>query len=481
LKQFTNIYFLGIGGIGMSALARYFKAMGKSVSGYDKTPTKLTAELIAEGIKIHFEDNMNLVGENFKATNPELKEQILIVYTPAVPKDHSEYQFFVTNGFHVKKRAEVLGMITESSYTIAVAGTHGKTTTSSLIAHILKTANLDPSAFLGGITQNYKTNLLLSSGLGQQPTTNNQQPANNQQPTTNNLVVVEADEYDRSFLTLHPEIAVITSVDADHLDIYGDKDQVEESFSLFAKQVRTTLILKKNIVEKVKSNKKAITYSVNDDTADYFAQHIKIENGAYHYDVVTPNAIYTNITLGLPGLHNVENSIAAVAVACQLNISEADLRKALETFGGVKRRFDYHIKTTDLVFIDDYAHHPEELKATINSVKEMYPGKKITGIFQPHLFSRTRDFADDFAASLDLLDECILMEIYPARELPIEGVTSQMLLNKMRSKNKMILQKNDLLEEIANRRLDVLVTMGAGDIDTFVEPIKHTLEQKLKS
>ncbi len=481
MKQFTNIYFLGIGGIGMSALARYFKAMGKNVSGYDKTPTKLTNELIAEGIDIHFEDNVDLITANFKSQDAELKSKILIVYTPAVPKDHSEYIFFTTNGFNVKKRSEVLGLITEASYTIAVAGTHGKTTTSSLIAHILKTANLDPSAFLGGITQNYKTNLLLSSGLATDNPVRTDHPGGELQAPNSQLVVVEADEYDRSFLTLHPEIAVITSVDADHLDIYGDKNQVEESFLLFAKQVRSKLILKKSIVSKIDTGKKAITYSVSDDTADYFAQNIKIENGAYHYDVVTPTAIFENMTLGLPGLHNVENSIAAVAVACQMNVSEAFIRTALETFRGVKRRFDYHIKTPSLVFIDDYAHHPEELKATINSVKEMYPGKKVTGIFQPHLFSRTRDFADDFAASLDLLDECILMEIYPARELPIEGVTSQMLLNKMRLMNKMISQKNNLVEEIGNRQLDVLVTMGAGDIDTFVEPIRNALELKLKS
>lgn len=467
LSSIDNIYFLGIGGIGMSALARYFKAMGKNVSGYDKTPTKLTDELIAEGIEIHFEDDVTKIAEDFKSK--ELKSRILIVYTPAVPKDHSEYAFFSTNGFTIKKRSEVLGMITAASYTLAVAGTHGKTTTSSLIAHILKTANLDPSAFLGGITQNYKTNLLLSSSLN----------TNNQQPTTNNYVVVEADEYDRSFLTLHPEIAVITSMDADHLDIYGDKSHVEESFVLFAKQVRSKLIVKESIAEKIEIDKTKITYAVNDSTADFYAKDIRIENGAYHYAIATPNGVFEHLTLGQPGLHNVENSVAAVAVAVQLTISEDNIRKALETFRGVKRRFDYHIKTDQLVFIDDYAHHPEELKATINSAKEMYPGKKITGIFQPHLFSRTRDFADDFAASLDLLDECILMEIYPARELPVEGVTSAMLLNKMHSTQKSILQKNELVDALSKKELDVLLTMGAGDIDTFVEPIRKKLEEKI--
>lgn len=445
----------------MSALARYFNAMGKSVSGYDKTSTKLTDELIAEGIKIHFEDDINLIKSEIQ--NP--KSEILIVYTPAIPADHKEFNYFKANNFNIKKRAEVLGMITEASYTIGVAGTHGKTTTSSLIAHVLKTADLDPSAFLGGITQNYNTNLLLSNNL-----------KNAELQTENTgLVVVEADEYDRSFLTLHPEIAVITSVDADHLDIYGDKKYMEESYSLFASQVRSKLILKKSIVDNIASGKQAITYSVSDTTADYFAQNIKIENAAYQYEVVTPTGVFKNMTLGLPGLHNVENSIAAVAVACLMNIPEQKIREGLKTFRGVKRRFDYQIKTEKLVFIDDYAHHPEELKACINSAKEMYPGKKITGIFQPHLFSRTRDFADEFAKSLDLLDECILMEIYPARELPIEGVSSKMLVDKMRSTNKSICRKQDLVKEVSGRELEVLLTLGAGDIDTFVEPLKNEL------
>ncbi len=449
----------------MSALARYFNAMGKSVSGYDKTSTKLTDELIAEGIKIHFEDDLNLISENFKSQISDLKSQILVVYTPAIPADHKEFNYFKANNFNIKKRAEVLGMITEASYTIGVAGTHGKTTTSSLIAHVLKTAELDPSAFLGGITQNYNTNLLLSNNL-----------KNSELQTKDaGLVVVEADEYDRSFLTLHPEIAVITSVDADHLDIYGDKKYMEESYSLFASQVRSKLILKKSIVNNIASGDQAITYSVIDTSADYFAQNIRIENAAYHYEVVTPTGVFKNMTLGLPGLHNVENSIAAVAVACLMNISEQKIREGLKTFRGVKRRFDYQIKTEKLVFIDDYAHHPEELKACINSAKEMYPGKKITGIFQPHLFSRTRDFADDFAKSLDLLDECILMEIYPARELPIEGVNSKMLLDKMGSTNKSICQKVDLVKEISGRKLDVLLTLGAGDIDTFVGLLKNEL------
>jgi UDP-N-acetylmuramate--alanine ligase len=465
MKNIKHIYFLGIGGIGMSALARYFNALGMNVSGYDKTPTKLTDELISEGIKIHFEDNIDLIPEDYKAQSPESKSRILVVYTPAVPKNHSEYVFFNSNGFNIKKRAEVLGLITESARTIAVAGTHGKTTTSSLVAHILKTAGLDPSAFLGGITQNYKTNLLLSSSL------QSSEPEDG-------IVVVEADEYDRSFLTLHPEIAVITSVDPDHLDIYGDKNHVEESFSMFANLVEEKLILKKNIVGKVHPAKSPLTYSVDDLYADYYASDITIEDGFYHYNIHTPKGIFKNCTLGLPGKHNVENSIAATAVACELNISEVYIKEALRTFGGVKRRFDYQVKTKDLVYIDDYAHHPEELKATINSAREMYPGKKITGIFQPHLFSRTRDFADDFAKSLDLLDECILLEIYPARELPIEGVNSQMLLDKMKAAEKEVSTKNELLERISTMELEVLLTMGAGDIDTLVEPIRNKLKQR---
>jgi UDP-N-acetylmuramate--alanine ligase len=465
LSKIHSVYFLGIGGIGMSALARYFNAMGKKVAGYDKTPTRLTDELIAEGIEIHFEDHIRNIPAYIKEL-PYDVDNILIVFTPAVPKDHSEYVFFNLNGFNIKKRAEVLGMITQTGHTIAVAGTHGKTTTSSLVAHILKSAGLDPSAFLGGITQNYNTNLLLSERLKVQ----------NDSSDKEHMIVVEADEYDRSFLTLHPEIAVITSVDADHLDIYGDALQVEESFSLFAKQVKSKLILKKNIVSKINTDGRTpITYAVNDDSADYFAQNIRIENGFYIYEIITPFNIFEDITLGLPGLHNVENSVAAVAIACQLNISERVIRESLASFKGVRRRFDYHIKTETLIYIDDYAHHPEELKASISSAKEMYPGKKITGIFQPHLFSRTRDFADDFARSLDLLDECILMEIYPARELPIAGITSQMLLDKMKLSNKCICQKDTLLAELANRNLEVLMTMGAGDIDTFIEPIKKQL------
>lgn len=466
LDHIKHIYFLGIGGIGMSALARYFKAQGKDVSGYDKTPTKLTSELIAEGIDIHFEDNIGLVKPEISNPLSETgKESVLIVLTPAVPKEHSEYVHFQQLGLNIKKRSEVLGAITKQTHTIAVAGTHGKTTTSSLTAHILKVSGMDISAFLGGITQNYNTNLLLGESI-----------RNYRSDIRDHRVVVEADEYDRSFLTLHPRVAVITSMDADHLDIYGSKEYVEESYSMFSRQVGK-LIIKKSIQPTLKyGDAKPLTYSLNDE-ADYSAKNIRIEDGQYVYDIKTPSGVIEKVTLGLPGMHNVENSIAAAAVAKQEGVSDDAIREALASFRGVKRRFDYQVKTKELVYIDDYAHHPEELRACITSVKQLYPGKKVTGIFQPHLFSRTRDFADGFAESLSLLDELILMEIYPARELPIPGVTSSMLLDKVTIKNKKLVQKADLIDEIKSRDLQVLITMGAGDIDTFVEPIKRELEK----
>ena len=467
LSKIKHIYFLGIGGIGMSALARYFLLTGKQVAGYDKTVTMLTTELKKEGMQIHFEDDISQIPPAFKSINE--KSSVLIVYTPAIPKEHREYLFFKEAGFTIKKRSEVLGMIANDSFTVAIAGTHGKTTTSSLTAHIFKTAQLDPAAFLGGITQNYNTNLILSENLHHQ-----------KEKTKKPLLVVEADEYDRSFLTLFPEIAVITSVDADHLDIYGDEKQVLESYSLFAKQIKKLLIIKNTIASKIHVEIEKITYSVIDASATYFAQNVRVSNGAYHYDIVTPKAIFKDVTLGLPGLHNVENSIAAVAVAVEMGISEDFIRNALASFRGVRRRFDYHIKTDALVFIDDYAHHPAELKAAISSAKEMYPHKKITGIFQPHLYSRTRDFADDFAESLDLLDECILLDIYPARELPIPGVDAKFLLDKMKSPGKSMCSKNDLVAELSKREIELLITMGAGDIDTLIKPITEALMKRVK-
>ncbi len=463
------VYFLGIGGIGMSALARYFNAMGKSVSGYDKTKTLLTEELVAEGIPVHFEDRV----ESIPADVKNGKAEVLVVLTPAVPKDHSELKYFQKNDFAIRKRSEVLGMITRQSFTIAVAGTHGKTTTSSLIAHILKSSEVDCTAFLGGITQNYGTNLLLSEGLKKK------------RSKIKPITVVEADEYDRSFLTLHPDIAVITSVDADHLDIYGDKKQMEESYRLFAGQVKEggVLIIKKG-VDKVlimeKNGKKLHTYSLH-QSSDYYARKIAIKKGEYIFDVVTPEQAIRGIVLGIPGKHNVENAVAAVAVAQHMNVFSGNIKNALSTFKGVKRRFEYHVKTRELVYIDDYAHHPEELRACISAVKEMYPSKKITGVFQPHLYTRTRDFANEFARSLELLDELILLDIYPAREKPIEGVTSEMLLEKVRTKNKKLVSKKELVKEIKEREIEVLITLGAGDIDTMVEPISKELLSRTKN
>jgi UDP-N-acetylmuramate--alanine ligase len=458
------IYFLGIGGIGMSALARYFNATGKKISGYDKTKTILTGELESEGIQVHYEDDIHAIAEEVK-NNPH---DTLVVMTPAVPPDHSELNYFKQHHFTIKKRSEVLGMITHDSFTIAVAGTHGKTTTSSLIAHILQSSEVDCTAFLGGITQNYGTNLLLSNTIKEK------------NPSTQPIVVVEADEYDRSFLTLHPDIAVITSVDADHLDIYEDKKNVEKSYAEFASQLKPggVLILKKGVDKMLvfeKEGKKIQSYSVHQHSADYYARKITIKKGNYVLDVVTPDDVLSGIALGIPGKHNVENSIAAIAVAQNMNVFSGNIKNALATFKGVKRRFEYHIKTTNLIYIDDYAHHPEELRACISAVKEMYPSKKVSGIFQPHLFTRTRDFADEFARSLALLDSVLLLDIYPAREKPIEGVTSEMLLNKIAVHDKKVIQKKNLISELSERKLEVLLTLGAGDIDTLIDPIKKEL------
>lgn len=449
-----NIYLLGIGGIGMSALARYFNAMGKAVSGYDKTQTALTDELSAEGIAVHFKEDVS--GLQALGLTPE---NTLVIYTPAVPKSHSEYIYFSAQGFDIKKRSEVLGQITQHSFTVAVAGTHGKTTTSSLIAHILRSAGIDCSAFLGGIAQNYGTNLLIGKKLSE----------------SGSVVVVEADEYDRSFLALHPDIAVITSIDADHLDIYENKELMQESYNLFANQVKRggVLIAKKGteaILNGVEV--RVIDYSLSEKT-EYHASDIHISGGQYRYSVMAKDHVITELTLGLPGSHNVENSVAAVAVAKTMGVSDEQIRMALASFKGVKRRFEYQIKTDALTYIDDYAHHPEELKACIRSVRELYPSKKITGVFQPHLYTRTRDFASGFSESLSLLDEVILLDIYPAREQPITGVSSAMLLKDIRSASKMVCSKEELVAELKKRKLEVLLTAGAGDIDMLVEPIRN--------
>jgi UDP-N-acetylmuramate--alanine ligase len=456
-SQFKYFYFLGIGGIGMSALARYFNHIGKKISGYDKTPTPLTDELLSEGIKIHFEDNIDLISDELKTS----KDQTLIVYTPAIPKDHKEFNYFISNGFILKKRSEVLGMITENTFTIAVAGTHGKTTTSSMIAHILKASGKNCSAFLGGITKNYNTNLLLSSSTEK-----------------DSYVVVEADEYDRSFLTLSPSLSVITSMDADHLDIYGDENYMVESYRLFAQKLREggKLIFRKGLKLEDLSLSKS-DYDVKGE-GDYTAVNIKIADHRYHFDWKNSISSIKDVYTDMPGLHNVENTVAAIAVARSLNISEDKIKSALSTYTGVKRRFDYKIRREDLIYIDDYAHHPEELRACISSVQELYPGRKITGIFQPHLYSRTRDFADGFAKSLSMLDTLILLDIYPARELPIEGVTSEMIFRMINVKEKVLCSKEQVINELKKRKCEVVLTLGAGDIDQLVVPIANYLKNQ---
>jgi len=461
ILNYKLYYFLGVGGIGMSALARYFNHYGKTVYGYDKTKTVLCSELENEGIQIHYDENEAFIKELFSKYN---KEEILVIYTPAVPKEHAEFVYCSTHQFNLQKRAWVLGEITRKFKTIAIAGTHGKTTTTTLVTHILKTAGINCFAFLGGISRNYKTNLLLGDVSDKDA-----------------YVVVEADEYDRSFLTLSPYITVITSVDADHLDIYGSHENMLETYNQFADRVKKDgfLIVKKNVDNDLRLNGKRLIYSLNLDT-EYCAEDIHIDEGEFCYNIKSPIEVINRVAIGLPGLHNVENSIAATAVAQQLGIKGDVINAALRSFKGVKRRFDYHVKSKSLVYIDDYAHHPEELKAAIGSAKQLYPDKKVTGIFQPHLFSRTRDFADGFAESLDLLDECILLEIYPAREKPMEGINSQMLLDKMKLKNKFLVKKENIIDFLKTHHCEVVMTLGAGDIDSLIAPIEKLLKGKLE-
>lgn len=444
-----RIYFLGAGGIGMSALARYFHALGKKVAGYDKTPSALTDQLTREGIEIHFDDSMESVPEVFRA-----KEGTLIVFTPAVPEDHRELLFFRKNGFLLLKRAEVLGIITRSRKTIAVAGTHGKTTVTTMIAWIMSHTKESCSAFLGGISKNFNSNLVLN--------------------TQSQWMVAEADEYDRSFLQLHPYAAVITAMDADHMDIYGNLGELHKSFALFSEQISRDgfLVIKKGLPVQRKDNGcRIITYSL-DEKADYFASAVTLNGSVYTFDVHTPAGTIRSVSLNHPGLVNIENAIAAVAVTHQLGCGERLIRESLASFIGSQRRFDYVLKTPNFVFIDDYAHHPREIEATVKSVRALYPGKWITGIFQPHLYSRTRDLAVEFARSLSLLDELILLEIYPAREKPLKGVSAESILRHVTIADKMICSKQELIERLKNKKTDILITMGAGDIDRLIEPIK---------
>lgn len=445
----------------MSALARWFIHLGKSVSGYDKTETPLTKKLSAEGALIHYEDQAN----NIPNEVLNAKSDVLVVLTPAIPQNHTEYNYLKKEGYHILKRSEVLGLITMDLYSVAVAGTHGKTTTSSMIAHILKTARKSSVSLMGGILQGYESNLIMEG-----------------EPSADTIAVLEADEYDRSFLRLSPDIAVVTSADPDHLDIYGKHDEMKSSFKDFIKKVKpnghvfinemlsTWLLNEQPDVE-------GHTYSLANGNNK--ASNIHISGSDFVFDFNGESESIEEIKLPVPGHHNVENAIAAIAVCLQLNIEAGVIKSALGTFKGVKRRFEYQIQQSNLVYIDDYAHHPMEIKAFLGSVRSLYPSKKITAVFQPHLFTRTRDFADGFAESLDMADEVILMDIYPARELPIDGITSKIILEKMQNANAKIVDDNSLLETISNTKSDVFVTIGAGDIDRFVIEIKALLENRI--
>ncbi len=456
MDNIQSIYFIGIGGIGMSNLARYFMTKGKKVAGYDRTETPLTKELVKEGAIIHYTDDVKVIPDFCRNS-----ADTLVVYTPAVPSDNEEVKFFRDNGFTMQKRAQVLGTITKSSKALCCAGTHGKTTTSSMLAHILKQSHLDCNAFLGGILKNYNSNLMLSD--------------------TSEFTVIEADEYDRSFHWLHPYMALITSVDPDHLDIYGTEEKYLKSFEHFTSLIQPggALVMKHNIKlsPKVAENVRVYTYSI--EKGDFHAENVRIGNGEIHFDFVTPKGVIDNIQLGVPVKINIENGIGSMALAWLNGATEDELRHAMATFQGAKRRFDFILKTDKIAMIDDYAHHPEELAASITSVKELYSGKKLTGIFQPHLYSRTKDFAPEFAQSLSLLDELILLDIYPAREKPIEGVTSKIIFDKVTCP-KTLCSKEELLPLLEKKNdIEVLLTVGAGDIDQLLEPIKQILEEKL--
>ena len=456
IDKLNEVYFIGIGGIGMSAIARFFHTGGVKVSGYDKTPTVLTKELEASGIAVHYTANVELIP----------KKVDLVIYTPAIPAEQEELVYYRENGYKVVKRSDVLQIITASSFNICIAGTHGKTTITTMVGHLLRHSGFGCNAFLGGIAVNYGTNFWSSE---------------------KNVCVIEADEYDRSFLKLSPDVAIITAMDADHLDIYGTAAAMEDAFIDFSKRVRPGgLVVKqfglKRGKELVADN--VLTYSLQNESADVYAANIRMMNGSYEFDVLMKDNVLENVKLNMGGMHNVENAIAAIAVASSLEIENEKIKVAVESFKGVKRRFEYVIKNDRLVFIDDYAHHPEELRALINGAKSLFRQKKCTVIFQPHLYSRTKDLADGFAEVLDLADEVILLPIYPARELPIEGVSSEMILEKMNSERKKVMTSEELLNWIKNDYAktlnkefgEILITAGAGDIDMLIEPIRNELK-----
>ncbi len=449
-ETFTHVYLIGIGGIGMSALARWFNASGYDVAGYDKNSSELTDSLIAEGIDVHFDDNVKMVPLPFKE-----KQNTLVIYTPAIPTNMWEFNYFNHNGFNVVKRSQVLGALTQGRYTIAVSGTHGKTTTSTLVAHLLHSAGRNVSAFLGGISTNFGTNLIIGE--------------------KGSLVVVEADEFDRSFLTLEPDVAIVTSTDADHLDIYENHNAVKEAFQQFVGKIKKggKLIHKKGLILKQKSSIKTLDYGTPD--SDCRADNIRIENGHFVFDYVSPEESIADCVMIVPGFHNVENAVAAITVALHQKLNPEQIREALFSFTGVKRRFEYIVKTDKKVYIDDYAHHPAEVEALLRSAKALYPERKVTCIFQPHLYTRTRDFAVEFAQSLSIADEVILLDIYPARENPIPGVTSELIFYNITSPDRRLCTKQSLMSLLEESRLDIVITAGAGDIDRFIEPIKELL------
>jgi UDP-N-acetylmuramate--alanine ligase len=453
-------YFLGIGGIGMSALARYFNQIGHPVFGYDKTPSSLTDKLQSEGISITFQDELSTIPNEIK----ECRTTAQVVYTPAIPKDNLQFNWLINNGFVLKKRAVVLGEISSNTFNIAVAGTHGKTTTSCMVAHLLNTAGIPFSAFLGGVSADLGSNYF-NSGKTKEGI---------------QITITEADEFDRSFLTLSPDISIITSTDADHLDIYGKAEEVKKGFYDFANRLENNGMLYHafGLHKDLPQNINRKSYGIDNGTIR--AEQVRFENGKFLFDLYIDNDVFRYVSLAIPGWHNVENAIAAAAVAYQLGASEEAIKAGLASFKGVKRRFEYIKNDSEGVFIDDYAHHPTELNAIITSVKRMYPSKKITGIFQPHLYSRTRDFVDGFAASLDLLDTVILMPIYPARELPIDGVSSEMILARMHNKNVSICDKHNLIACLSQNKVDVLLTLGAGDIDREIGKLKIWMDEENK-
>lgn len=456
MNHFKYIYFLGIGGIGMSALARWFRVNGYEVAGYDKTPTVLTDALQAEGMAVHFTEDVGQIPAHFRQN----QAQTLVVYTPAVPKTHAEYIYLSENGFTIQKRSQVLGLLAGRMKTVAVAGTHGKTTTSSMVAHILRHAGVNCAAFLGGITQNYGTNFLLN------------EPADDLSEV---VCVVEADEFDRSFLTLFPHLAIVTSTDADHLDIYGDKEAVLQSFGAFVSQIDANGVFFQKVGLSLTDKTKAEVRGYSLETGHYYSHNLRIDAACFVFDLVHPAGIIADIRMIMPGFHNVENAIAAGAVALALGLSEEAIRNGLNSYRGVKRRFEYILQTKDSIFIDDYAHHPAEVRAFLSSVKALYPDQELTVVFQPHLFSRTRDFADEFAESLSIADHVWVLDIYPARESPIDGVTSELIVRNVRSKTASLCTKDQLVGVVREKKPSLLVTIGAGDIDKLLPLLKESL------